>query len=192
MKSPLALIGSIRWRLLAASLVGAGILHICVTLVAPYLSTASAYGRLAAVLPLNVMKVLPPIGADNQPLPFMSPDSRYAMCSFDTRAGPVFLKARLPDAGWSIALYAESGANLYVAVGSPEARSDLKVLLVPSDDRFMGLTPEAGGIANPTLGAQQIAARRGVIVIRAPDRGFAYAAEIERELSTASCAARPY
>ena len=46
------------WQLILAAPVAAGILHICATLAAPYLTAASAYSRLAPALPVNNMQVL--------------------------------------------------------------------------------------------------------------------------------------
>ena len=44
------------WQLILAAPVAAGILHICATFAAPYLTAASAYSRLAPGLPVNRMR----------------------------------------------------------------------------------------------------------------------------------------
>jgi uncharacterized membrane protein len=188
MMRPVDRLLDLNWRVIAAALIAAAILHILVTLAAPRLTTASAIERLDAALPLNKMQVLAPIAPNNQPLPFLGPDGRYAMCRFDTSAAPVGIKASLPEPGWTLALYSKDGDNFYVAAGQPGTRTDLSILLVTSDERFMGLTPEARGLSTDKQVSLPISAHHGVAVLRAPDRGPAYRAEVEAELKRASCA----
>ncbi len=178
----------VNWRLVAAALLAIGILHISATLLAPQLATATAYQRLSSLLPLNVMKVLPPLTSATQPLPFLSADSRYAICRFSTAEGPVTVSATLWDRGWTIVLQTSEGESLYAAAGETGQRSDLSLLLVPSDERFLGLTPEARGIPQERA-PLTLAARQGLVIVRAPDKGFAYAADIERRLKAATCGA---
>ena len=81
------------WQLILAARVAAGILHICATLASPYLTAASAYSRLAPGLPVNRMQILSVAAPGAEPVPFMSPDARYAMCRFDATGGPVSVAA---------------------------------------------------------------------------------------------------
>lgn len=179
-------------RALLMALMAAAALHIIVTLAAPMMTGASAYTRLSAQLPLHVMKVLPPLSPENQPLPFLGADARYAMCRFDTAKGVVAVSARLPEAGWTLSVFSSSGDNVYVAAGDAGQTPEIALLLVPSDDRFMGLTPEAGGSAAGQQGALKLAARKGLIVVRAPDRGVAYRRAAEAELARATCTTKPF
>lgn len=181
----------VKWRLVVAALLSVGILHILATLATPSLTAASAFARLKTQLPANKMVVLEPLSPEKQMLPFLPADSRYAMCRFDMAKGPVSVAASLPDAGWSLALYTPEGDSFYVATGAQGQRTDLSVLLVSTDDRFMGLTPEARGVPADRIASVPVAARQGLAVVRAPDRGFAYKAMTESLLKLANCALQP-
>lgn len=184
----LNLLRRIELRAVLAALAAAAILHICATLAAPYLATAPAYSRLAAALPLNVMKLMPPVTRAAQPLPYLAPDARYAMCRFDTSKSPVIVNAVLPGVGWSLAVYTATGDNIYAATGLANQETNAAIRLMPSGDRFMGLTPESRGLAPAVRQELSIAARQGVVIVRAPDRGLAYQGMTETALATASCA----
>lgn len=179
---------SIELRAVAAALVAVAILHICATLAAPHLATAPAFSRLAPSLPLNTMKLLPPVTRAAQPLPFLGPDARYAMCRFDTSRNPVALSAELPEPGWTLAIYTPAGDNIYVASGQAGQPTNPAIKLVPSGDLFTGLTPEARGLAPSPQQQLTFAVRKGVAVVRAPERGEAYRALTEAALAKASCA----
>lgn len=174
-------------RIVALALCAMGILHVCVTLAAPRLAPSPAYKRLAANLALHSMQILPPVAPASQPLPFMSSDARYAVCRFDTTKGPVGVRATLPGPGWVLALYSPAGDNFYVAVAQPGRRTDVSLTLVPSDERFTGLTPQAQGkpaVENSTL---TVGAEQGIVLVRAPDQGAAYQARNLAELKRAVC-----
>lgn len=180
----------INWRLVFAALIAVGILHIVATFATPSLTGTSAYARLKGALPANKMIVLPPLQPDRQPLPFLSADVRYAMCRFDTSHGPVGLKASLPDFGWSLSLYSPEGDNFYVATGTQGQSTDLSIVLVTSDERFTGLTPEARGLPAARQATVAAASRHGLAVLRAPEKGRAYSSQIEAILKAASCVAQ--
>lgn len=178
------------WRLAAAALSAVAILHILATFAAPELATASAYDRIAVSLPLNTMQILPPVTPAAQVLPFLAPDARYALCRFDTTNGSVALKATLPGPGWTLALYSATGENFYTGIAPPGRRLDVSLKLIPSDDRFAGLTPEARGQTKKQDVTLSVAAQTGLAVVRAPDQGAAYAARNLAELRRATCAFR--
>lgn len=177
----------INWRLVLAASIAIAILHILSILAAPTLAVAPAYERLKPLLPLNKMTLLPPIAPGAQPLPFLSAGARYAMCRFSTEAGPIEVSADLPGAGWTLSVHLESGDNIYAASTEASRQQSVRVLLVPADDRFLGLTPEARGIARSGPGTLEIRASSGIAVVRAPDRGIAFAAQTEQELARAVC-----
>lgn len=174
-------------RLALAALVSIGILHIVSILVAPSLAVAPAFVRLEPLLPLNKMVVLPPIAPGTQPLPFLSPNVRYAMCRFVTSKGAVEVKAKLPGAGWTLSVHLPGGENVYTATAEPGRLSEVKILMVPADDRFLGLTPEARGIAREGPALLEIRAQSGIAVVRAPDAGIAFQRQIEADLAQADC-----
>ena len=182
----------LNWRFLVAIPAAAGVVHILATLAAMNDTANSAFALLKPSLPVNKMAVLPPVAPDQQPLPFLSPDARYAICHFDTANGPVAVSAKLPDHGWTIGIFNPDGSSAYFAAASPGRATSIALTIVPADDRFMGLTPEAKGIINAGQAPLTVAAREGLIVVRSPDRGLAYRAESEAGLAQASCGPKAY
>lgn len=181
-----ARITSINIPLAAAALFAAAILHILATLATPHLIPTSGYGRLAGDLPENTMQILPVVAPDAQPLPFMSPDARYAICRFDTRNGVVSLSAVLPEPGWVLALFSPAGDNFFTSVASPERRPDVSILLVPGDDTWRSGV-QGVGAAVTQENTLTIPANEGIALIRAPDRGEAYRPRAMAELKRATC-----
>lgn len=181
------------WQLILAAPVAAGILHICATLAAPYLTAASAYSRLAPGLPVNQMRLLPVSAPGAEPLPFMSPDARYAMCRFDTSGGPVTVATTLPpDLGWTLTVMTPQGDNIYATASVPSRPTPVSIVLVPSEEAFLGVTPEARGIARDVQPPTAVAATRGIIVVRGPDKGLAYQRHVNAVLKDARCTARSF
>jgi uncharacterized membrane protein len=174
------------WRLLAIFILIAGIVHIIVTFLAINDERGAAYTRLAAVLPKNQMTVTEAVTPQHQPLPYLAPEARYAFCPFETADMTVRVRALLPDLGWTIGIYAPDGTNLYFAAASAERETTIDLAILPSDDRFLGL-PEPGAQSLDTQ--QTITAPKGLIVVRAPDKGAPYMAQAEAALQKASCSA---
>jgi uncharacterized membrane protein len=183
----------LNWQLILAAPVAAGILHICATLAAPYLTAASAYSRLAPALPLNRMQVLNASAPGAEPVPFLSPDARYAMCRFDTSSGPVAVSSTLPpDIGWTLTVMNPQGDNIYAAASVPSRPTPIQLTLVPSEDAFLGVTPEARGIARDAAQPTVISAAHGIVIVRGPDKGFSYQKHVEAVLKDARCTARSF
>jgi len=186
--NPLKLIRKMNWRMVLAGCCAVGMLHIIAVFSEPRLAQSNAYARMSPTLPLNKMIVLPPITADAQPLPFLAPDARFAMCRFTTENGPVAVNAVLLGPGWLATVYSEDGESLNTTVAVPERRETIVALrLMPSDDRFMGLTPQARGKLAKETTALPVGAKSGIVVVRAPDRGPAFAELQEAALLQASC-----
>jgi uncharacterized membrane protein len=186
----LAKIPRVQFRVIALALFAVLILHILATFAAPRLAPSTAYSRLAELLPVNSMQILPPIAPGAQPLPFMGPDSRYAMCRFDSTKGPVQISAVLPGAGWSLSLFTDKGDSLYTSVAQPGRRTEISLVLVTSDEKFAGLTPEAAGQSVKEDRSLSLPAKRGIAILRAPDQGLAYKALNEVELKRSLCGVR--
>lgn len=180
----------INWRFLGAAFCAAAILHIALTLAAPEIAAAPPYSRLREILPSNKMIVLPPITADTQPLPFMAPDARYAMCRFDSTKGPVAISANLPGPGWTLSLHSKEGENFYSAVAQPGRTTTVSLVLIPTDERFTGLTPEAKGRVSTAETSLTLVAPNGIAILRAPDTGQSFRAVNEAELARARCEER--
>lgn len=181
-----------RLHVMGLAVVAAAILHILATLAAPQLSGVSPFARLTPIAPLHKFEVLGPVTAQAQPLPFLAPDMRYAVCRFDTSKGPVAVSVTLPGRGWMLSLYTTQGDNFFTAVGQDAQPTDLNMLLTPTADRFLGLTPEARGKASEVTNVLTLTTGRGMAVLRAPDRGIAFRAQTEATLKRATCTARPF
>jgi hypothetical protein len=89
--------------------------------------------------------------------------------------------------GWTLALYSTTGDNFYVAAGSEGKRTDMSLLLVTSDERFTGLSPEAKGQISERQTSVPVVTQQGLAILRAPDRGVAYRWQDETLLRSASC-----
>jgi uncharacterized membrane protein len=176
------------WRLLVIFLLVAGIVHLGVTFLAVNDSRGSAYSRLARAFPHNKMTVTTAITPQHQLLPFLAPDARYAFCPFDTTETTMRVRALLPDIGWTIAIYAPDGTNLYFAAASADRETTIDLSIVPADDRFLGLPPP-GAMQQGVDTQQTIAAAKGLVVVRAPDKGDPYRADEQAVLAKASCTA---
>lgn len=182
---------NLNWRLIGAALVAVGVVHICATLAAPMLFGAnSAYRLLAARLPPNKLFILPAVSSAIQPLPFMSDDVRYAVCRIDTANGPVGVEIVLPDRGWTASLYSETGETLYVASGQMGRSLILFFEVISSEERFTGPPLQAKSTSLSKQPPVVLNARKGLLIVRAPERGFAYQASVEADLARTRCGVR--
>ena len=181
-------IRGLSWYTLILAAVTGALIHISATLVVPHFAKASAFQRLSQSLPLNRMRILPAADATSQPLPYLGPDVRLALCHYDLSDGPVGVTAALPDKGWSLGLYTPAGDNYYV-MPAPENRSgDLTLTIVPPGERSFSLLTLGGRTAQTSLSQVESPELKGFAVIRAPLRGRAFANEIEAALKRAGCA----
>ncbi len=172
------------WRLLAIFFLLAGIVHLVVTFLAVNDTRRSAYSRLTQEFTKNTMTIADAVAPHHQPLPFLAPDARYAFCPFETKDGTMRVRALLPDLGWTVGVYAPDGTNLYFAAASADRETTIDLSIVPSDDRFMGLPVTTAANVDPQ---QTIAAAKGLIVVRAPDKGDPYRADELAALAKATC-----
>lgn len=176
----------ISWHVVVTAIVAAGIVHIATTLAVPYAATASAYKRLAT-LPANKMIVLPAATAAKQPLPFMSPEARFAICRFDLSDGPVDISVTLPERGWLLTVQSAVGDVFYAAPGQDVRSMDVSIRLVPAAERLMGLLPGGRSMDGDGTGIPS-PARQGLVLLRAPVTGEAFGQRIETILAQATCA----
>jgi uncharacterized membrane protein len=175
----------VSWQVVFAAVVAGGIVHIATTLSVPFAATASAYKRVAT-LPANKMVVLPPATPTQQPLPFLSPEARFAICRFDLSDGPIAISVTLPERGWLLTVHSAVGDVFYAAPGQDVRSMDVGIRLVPAAERLLGLLPggrsmdgDGTSISSPT--------RHGLVLVRAPVSGEAFGERIEKVLARASC-----
>lgn len=175
--------------MIGAALCLIGALHIMLVFAMQSLSPTSALTRLTNGAKLHEMLLLPPTKPGAQRLPFQSPSARYAVCRFDTGKTDVAVRALLPDPGWVLALYSNEGENFYIAVGQPGRKINVALQLVANDGRFAGLTPQAKGLAPPGESVLKVPAKNGIVVLAAPDRGYAYRDQMLADMRLSSCRA---
>ncbi len=178
------------FRLLGIGTVLAGIVHVLATFAMPALTGSRSIQRFAATLPENQLRVLPPITQATQPLPFLAPESLYAVCRYDTSKGPVAVSVTLPDLGWVMALYSMDGDDFYHVTGQATRRTNLSLLLVPPSEQLIGVSAEAQTGGGPSGAPLTVAARQGILLLKGPIRGGAYRHEVETELRKARCGLR--
>jgi uncharacterized membrane protein len=180
----------LNWRLVGLALSAIAVLNISATLMAPAVATAPAVARLSAILPLNKMQIMPAVSAKSQPLPFMGPDATYAMCRYDNTHGTVSINAALIEPGWTLALYSPEGENFYTAVAQPGRVMYVSLLLVPSGDRFPGLSTEPRSQGATESASLTLVSPSGLAILRAPDMGQSYRARNHAGLAAAQCAVK--
>ena len=180
----------LNWRLVGLATSAIVVLNIVATLISPEIASAPAISRLTRALPANKMQIVPPVTAEQQPLPFMAPDAQYAMCRYDSSQGTVSISAILPDAGWTLALYSNDGDNFYTAVAQPGRATHVALELIATDERFAGLTPEAQGKVATEQNYLTLVAKRGIAVLRAPDMGYSFRAQVQADLAKAACSVK--
>ncbi len=172
--------------------VAAGIVHLIATFVAMTDTRASAFARLGEQLKPNTMTLLDPIRPGHQPLPYLAPDARLSICRFETKTGPIAVNALLPDLGWTLGIYHRDGSAAYFATAAPGKPSNIALTIVPGEDRFLGMTPQALGQTTGDDPQLTVAAKKGLIVVRAPDKGPVYSGEAAAILAKASCTQKSY
>ena len=179
----------IKWVWLAAAVLAGAFLHIATVLAVNQMTPHRGIQTLALAGQVNNMTVLPPVTASFQPLPFLSPDTRYAVCRFDLNKGPVVIHATLGDDNWTVALYAPSGANVYAVAGADLEQRDVELLLAVSQDTQGAALPIAHDASSTTI-TVGMPSRTGVAIISAPMTSTADADKTARLLTQAACTAR--
>lgn len=173
---------------LTAAVLAAVLLHIGTVLTVMHFGTNSAFAALAQLGPVNQMTVLEPVSAGHQPLPFLSPAERYAICRFDLRKGPVALDAKLGGDDWMIAVYSSKGVNEFAISGADLDRRDVEVVLTARDDGLGPPLPIAKDGSVST--AISLTDRTGIAVVSAPATRAAYIETVQQLLSGATCTLR--
>lgn len=176
-----------KWPVLAAALIAAAIVHIVTVFALPMFYRADAYSRLSRSLPAHSFVILPAARPKAQVLPYQLPDTRYAVCRFDLRGGPMLVKASLAEQGWTLSAYTAAGESFYAIPANEQRRLGVSLLFVPSGERFIGSMSNIRGVQADTTQVQS-PTQTGLIVIQAPLKGRAYAVALEAELAKANCA----
>ena len=129
----------INWTAIAAGSLAAAILHIGWTLAIPSLAHETPYSRLRGAVATNSMQLLPMARPGSQPMPFIAPDVRLALCPYVIpRGSQLDIAAQLPEPGWTLSLLDAEGSVFYSVAGQRTRRVDIKLSLIPPADRLFG------------------------------------------------------
>jgi len=150
---------TVRLRTVGFAFAAAGVVHICATLVSPYLTRSDAYSRLSRSLPANRFVVVPAARPNAQILPFQMPDVRYAICRFEATDGPIVVKATLAEPGWTFSAYSSDGDSVYALAAAEDRPTEVSVMFIPPGERFQGLISEVRGGSGDTAQVLLLARR---------------------------------
>ena len=116
----------------------------------------------------------------------MMPDTRYAICRFDGRHGPIRVRADVPAAGWSLSIHAPNGDNFLFVPGTDERVTKLNILLKPPGTVFEG---RSISVLQPERKSPQIELTRseGLVVFKAPVSALSLRRLIDEQLGTFEC-----
>ena len=177
------------WRLLGSALVAGAIVHIIVTLNAANLGASSALRTLMRDLPINQVAFAEPVSAEAQPLAFYNPDALYAYCRYNAATARIRVSATLPEAGWSLSLHTPKGENFYYVPGSASQITNIELVLEPPGNVFAHGNIEIT-TANQAIPRVQLPNVRGLVILRAPIKGFAYRRLTDEQRSAFRCEAQ--
>jgi len=174
------------WRLLLAALTAAGIVHICTTLAAVHTGDAPGYTQLAAELPINQISYLPEVTPQNQRVPFMMPDTRYAVCLFDASEGVIRIRAAIPAPGWSLSMHTPTGDNILFVPGTAERITQLDIAINPGGQIFdtKSITQINQKKESPVISVKK---RRGIAIYRSPVNALAFRRIADEQLNAFEC-----
>lgn len=173
------------WLWVLAGFLLAGLIHVGSILALPHVTEGSAWQRIGLVVPEHDMKLLPVISPDYSPLPFMSPDIRYAGCRYDISDGTVTVKARLLHPSWSVALFKRDGTNFYTVSGADLQRGALELVIIAAPLN----TPRPTGVGSDAVVVNS-PDEIGLVLMLAPQLGEAYALQTSASVSQATCTYR--
>lgn len=167
-------------------LVLAGLIHVAAVLALPVLAPKNAWARLLPLGPPNTMILLPAARPGNEVMPMMAPDMRYAICRFDLSAGPVRLRAGVPNDLWMIALYTPESDNFYTVQGADMRRAQIDLIIAKEEQDVAEAGVDAPEEADEVVVVKS-PVEQGIAVIRAPLSGESRAAGVEAALRESFC-----
>lgn len=161
------------------------LVHLATVLAIPRVSDRDGWSRAGAMAQDEGVTLLPPARPGNEAIPLLDPSMAYAVCPFDLTRGPWQIRAPLPDAFWSMALYARDSGVFYAVTreASPADVFDVEIRNADQSRRFRieetASDPETLQIEAP--------ADEGLVVFRALAPGRSGRTEAEARLSATVC-----
>jgi uncharacterized membrane protein len=181
------LLPMLSWRAIFGGLLGAVVVHIAYTLILPSSASERPFDRLVQGRVANNVYHLPPIEPGRQPVAFMTPNLRFAICPFDiARGSRLAIAVELTATGSFLSLLAPDGTVFYALAAKPGRPIKLEISLLPPVDRgffswLQGPTPvtDPSRIRAPTS--------RGLLAVGVPVAGAAFAEVADAMLANVSC-----
>jgi len=177
-------IWSIYW--LVAGLILGVIIHLVTILSLPHLSEHKAWDRVGNSYPVNSMTILPPISPDAQPLPFMAPDIRYAVCKYDVSKEPLLVRTNLLNEMWSVAVFNQQGSNIYTVSGANLRSSNVDIKISLAENDKLKFDIRRNQFIDSSIPVK-VNEAEGLIMVRAPVLSAAYTDQAMTHLRTAMC-----
>jgi uncharacterized membrane protein len=171
---------------LTAGLVLAGIVHLGSVLAIPRLTNPNADDRLAALVPLHTMTVMPRAEPGSAGLPYGDPAAAVAVCRFDLTEGPVRVEATPGGAFMSFAFYTPTGGVFYALTDRSATRNKLEVVLVTQSqlEELQANDPEDEPVSELRLVAP---GRTGFVTVRTLALEPGLLEDAEARLRNAKC-----
>ena len=171
---------------LAAGLLLGAIIHLITILAMPLLSEHKAWDRIADNYQLNTMTILPRITPDIQPLPFMAPDIRYAICKYNVKNRPLLVHANLLNELWSIAIFNRRGENVYTLSGNDLKSRDVEIKISLAANDILKLGFRANDLYDQGIPVK-VMESEGLVMVRASVLSDAYVQQANINLGLAKC-----
>ena len=169
-----------------AGLMLAGIVHLGSGLAIPRLTKPNADDRLAPLVPLHTMTLMPRAEPGSAGLPFADPAAAIAVCRFDLSARPVRVEATPGGAFMSFAFYTPTGGVFYALTDRSATRGKLEVVLVTQAqlEELQANDPEDEPVSELRLVAP---GRTGFVTVRTLAMEPGLLEDAEARLRTARC-----
>jgi uncharacterized membrane protein len=123
------LVSATAW--LAAVLIVAALAHLIVILIIPLVATRDAFGRLAALGPVNATIELARPSPSEARFPFGDPALASAFCRYDLSNGPIRVKAPIGRSGFaSLSFHTKRGSVLYALTDRAATHGMMEAVVV--------------------------------------------------------------
>lgn len=119
--------------ILVVGLVLGGIIHIVTVLGIPHVAENDALTRIVRFGPDYRFNPVPRPGSGTETLPLIDPAFAQFVCRFDLDAGPVRIRAAMPDTFWSVAVFDGRGVNAYNLNDRAVGQKPLDLLVASAD-----------------------------------------------------------
>lgn len=171
-------------RSVLAGLIGAAVIHIVVLFLTPHYSERDAWSRLEERGGLLETIALTDPPAGSPPLLTADPLIRAVACRFSLADGPVQLVAPQGAVFWSLSAYGRKGLNVFsINDKTADAAVDIVFALPFQAVELRKELPEE--LAASVI--VEIGEPEGLVVLRAFQPDWTYAAAVDRFLANASC-----